>query len=522
MALPVSSSSGPAAGSRVQTAARWFDLRRLLILSILTVLAIPAIQPVTDPDFFWHLTTGTWILSHHAIPHTDLYTFTVSGHRWITHEWLSEVGIALLFQLGRLPLLNLALGMVSVAGFVLVFRSIDRRVNFVIASLAITLGVAAGNPIWGPRIQMVTFALTALVLLWLQRFLEGRSRALYALPVVIALWANLHAGFTAAYGFLAIALLVEGGKVLARRPDAIPARRLRSLGLITLGSVLAAVFNPNTVAIYPYALQTQGSAVQQKLIVEWFSPNFQLPSMWPFAAMLFLLIIGLSLARRVEPRQFCFALASLALTLHSVRMLPFFVITATPLLAASWHQVYERAALRFPRRRPLPASALTLALNSAVLLGVALTVVVALAPALTQRIDGKQIARDFPVQAAGYLAQHTPPGRMLNQYGWGGYLIYRLFPTQKVFVFGDAALMGDHLLQDYADVIYLNPDQPRLLDRYGVNWVIFRSDDPVITELRQVKSTATAPGWFELGTFGQATILMRDTPQNRAFAASGA
>jgi hypothetical protein len=502
------------------TAARWFDLRRLLILSILTILAIPAIQPMTDPDFFWHLATGIWILAHHAVPHQDLYTFTVSQHRWVTHEWLSEALMALLYQLGRLPLVNLTLGLVTVAGFLLVFAAIDRRVNFVIASLAMALGVAAGNPIWGPRIQMVTFALTALTLLWLQRFLTGKSRALYALPAVMAVWANLHAGFTAAYGFLAIALLVEGGKILARRDDAIPPPRWRRLALISLGALAAAVFNPNTVGIYPYALQTQGSAVQQKLIVEWFSPNFQLTSLWPFAAMLFLLIAGLALARRVEARAFCLALASLALTLHSVRMLPFFVITATPLLAGCWQQVWEQAGPRRRRRSTTPANALTLGLNSVVLLIVLLTVVLAVRPALTQRIDGKQIARDFPIQAANFLVQHPPPGRMLNQYGWGGYLVYRLSPGQRVFVFGDAALMGDRLLQDYADIVYLNPDQPRLLNQYGVNWIIFRSDDPLVTELGQVRSTASTTGWFELGSFGQATILMRDTPQNRAYAAS--
>jgi len=74
-------------------------------------------------------------------------------------------------------------------------------------------------------------------------------------------------------------------------------------------------------------------------------------------------------------------------------------------------------------------------------------VLAASAPSLLQRVDGKLVARDFPIKAATFLQQHPAPGHMLNAYGWGGYLIYRLSavePPQKVFIFGDAALTGDH------------------------------------------------------------------------------
>src|SRR5207302_1143428 len=79
-------------------------------------------------------------------------------------------------------------------------------------------------------------------------------------------------------------------------------------------------------------------------------------------------------------------------------------------------------------------------------------VVLASLPSLLQRVDGKLVARDFPIKAADFLVAHPPPGHMLNVYGWGGYLIYRLggtTPPQPVFIFGDAALAGDQLLRDY-------------------------------------------------------------------------
>jgi len=219
-------------------------------------MVMAAIQPVTDPDFWWHLTTGNWILSHHAVPHQDLYTFTVSDHRWITHEWLSEVILAALYALGRLPLISLVLGAVTAAGFALVYLAIDRRVNFVIRGLVLALGVAAANPIWGPRIQMVTFALSALTYLWVKRFCEGNSRALYALPAVVLLWVNLHAGFVFAYAIVGIALAIEGLRYLLRRPGAMPFDRLRAMLYVLIAAVAVAVINPNGWDIYLYPFQT--------------------------------------------------------------------------------------------------------------------------------------------------------------------------------------------------------------------------------------------------------------------------
>src|SRR6266849_5482267 len=184
-----------------------------------------------------------------------------------------------------------------------------------------------------------------------------------------------------------------------------------------------------------------------------------------FEAMLFLVVCGLAVVRKVELRSFLLFLCGLALALQSVRHLALFVIVAVPLLADLGQQAWERVQGRV-RLRPVPANALTFWINSLVLALVALAVVGATAPVYGQALDGKRVARDYP-------------------------------------------------LEDYAHLIYLAPDQPKLLDRYQVNWVIFRDDDPLITELKQARGA-----WFVLKTTpDHAVIMMRDTPQNRSFAA---
>src|SRR5205814_8634596 len=158
---------------------------------------------------------------------------------------------------------------------------------------------------------------------------------------------------------------------------------------------------------------------QQRLIVEWFSPNSPRPQIWAFEAMIVLIIGGLALSRRIEPRQFVLLMVGLGLALHSVRNLSLFTLVAVPALADYAQQARERISLRRPRRIP-KTTPVTFALNVIMIVLVLAIVAAASAPSLLQRVDGKLVARDFPVKAADVLVQHPPPGHMLNVYGWGG------------------------------------------------------------------------------------------------------
>ena len=63
-------------------------------------LAAAFISAVEDPDFWWHLRTGYWMLDHQQLPSRDLFTYTVEGHSWVDHEYLAEVILAYLNSWG--------------------------------------------------------------------------------------------------------------------------------------------------------------------------------------------------------------------------------------------------------------------------------------------------------------------------------------------------------------------------------------------------------------------------------------
>src|SRR5437899_12548070 len=90
-----------------------------------------------------------------------------------------------------LTALCIAFGLLTWAGFWLIYMQV-RRQQFVFIRVGLAIAAVAGSPIWGPRAQMITFALSCLELSWLQGYLAWRSRALNPFPLVMSLRAPPH------------------------------------------------------------------------------------------------------------------------------------------------------------------------------------------------------------------------------------------------------------------------------------------------------------------------------------------
>src|SRR5207245_11727585 len=65
--------------------------RRLAAIALLLLVAIAAVGPIRSYDFFWHLTTGRWIVEHRALPIYDPFTLAAAHMPWINGEWLWQI-----------------------------------------------------------------------------------------------------------------------------------------------------------------------------------------------------------------------------------------------------------------------------------------------------------------------------------------------------------------------------------------------------------------------------------------------
>lgn len=437
------------------------------------------IDSVQDPDFWWHVRTGRWILDNGRLPAHDLYTFTASGHPWLDHEYLTEIIMWLLFRTGGLLAISLAFGALTFASFFLIYRAADgARRPYVIVGLAIALAAIAGAPIWGPRPQMITFFFVCLQLCWLRRYLEGRSRVINYFPLILILWANLHGGFVVAFVFFGIAIAAELAGLLFGGQKAAHRARLKTLSRVTAVSVVAVLATPHGLAVYLNPLATLTSPAQRANIVEWFSPNFHETFLLPFLGMVLLLVLLFSL-RRPGTFDLLLVVATLALSLESVRHIALFVAAATPVLigqaSAIWQEESSRRRFELPRAQP---TALFAAVTVAALLVIAGATATKVTSSLLQQ--EVQIHTQYPVGAADYLAAHPEVGtRMFNSYGWGGYLAYRFYPepNRRLYAFGEASVLGDDVINHYQEIAVLRPNWSTRLRDDGVDYVVFNNQE---------------------------------------------
>jgi hypothetical protein len=249
--------------------------------------------------------------------------------------------------------------------------------------------------------------------------------------------------------------------------------------------VVASFITPWGPSLFVYVWRTLFSPEQPAFIAEWQSPDFHDVKMLGFLLMLIVLMVGFALRR---PRLFdtLLVVAAAALALRSVRFTIVFAVVATPVVAWQWSAalwaVRDRLASRL---RGLTARDVTFGVG---LLATVVAVAGVGVAALTLRNQTASTRANFPVAAADWLAAHPDVGtRVFNQYDWGGYLADRFYPdaNRRVFIYGEAELMGDQLLLDYVDVNQVKSDWQQVLDRYRVDYVVFATGKPLDEVLQQ-------------------------------------
>src|SRR2546427_3229170 len=417
--------------------------RTLLLGGVLTVILVLLIGVEQDPDFWWHLRIGRWMVEHGRLPSQDLFTYTVSSHVWTDHEYLTEILMWLTYSTLGLTALCIAIGLLTWAGFWLIYMQV-RRQPFVFIGVGLAIAAVAGSPIWGPRAQMITFALSCLELYWLQGYLAGRSRAINLFPLVMVLWANLHGGWVIGFVWLGVALVAELMSWAWDQDNPAHRMHVRRLAVITAASAVAVLATPHGFSLYLYPFQTVTSMAQERLIVEWFSPDFHQPFLRPFEVMVFLLVAGFAL-RRPTVYDLLLSLVALGLSLQSVRNVALFVAAATPVLISTYSGYWKEVSAARGWKLALPSRSLFAAITALALLVVALATTVHIASEVSPSHQQSLTASNYPVAAADWLAAHPEVGtKMYNQYGWGGAPPQRSSPppTRRGVSFSRAGPLG--------------------------------------------------------------------------------
>jgi len=461
-------------------------------------------RPATDPDLWWHLRTGQWIMETGHVPRSDPFSFTRAGDAWVSHEWLSEVVFYELWKHGGATALIGFSAIITTAGFMLLYlRCLPSGGKAHWAAAATVLGALASAPSFGVRPQMFTFTLASL-LLWL---LEGgekknRPRLLLWIPPLFLLWLNLHAGFALGLALLlayGVGLIMETAVGSTPWPQAHPII-LRVL-LLLLACMALVPLNPSGTQLYRYPLDTLRSFGMRSFIGEWHSPDFHGWLYLPFLLVGLLVLAALASSRsRPRGRVLMPLILTFLAALDAVRHIPIFVLVAIPVLAAL---PVTAASLAASPHRP-DSSRFRPLFNGAVVMLIALFALVKWV-SLARNQDARE-AEQFPQNAVAFLRAGDSPRRMFVYYDWGGYAIWKLYPEYRVFVDGRADLYGDDLLQQFKTALQLRTGWQDVLDSWKVEGTLLPPSCALVQAL------VLDPNWHAVFRDPKAIVLFRTQP----------
>lgn len=449
--------------------------RLLGALFFLVVVLACGLTPMQS-DTWWQLRAGRDMWSARHVMLTDVYSHTAYGSFWLNHEWLAEILYYLAYRLGGLPAVTLLATALVTGAWAIVWSltSASSRAKF--AWLVFALPAASGA--WEPRphaFSLLLLPLTVLVIV--------RQRYLWTLPILFALWANLHGG-------VLIGLLVLSAGIGVRVFHD-PGEWRRSARL--LGACLAATCATPIGWRFWIEIPRSLARIHQYPLNEWRAPQLADVGMLPFwvLAAAFVVTVAIrrrELARRPAEATLCAAaLLLLPLAIVAIRNTGPFVMLAAPALAT---------LVPFRLRASADSNRRQQAIHLIAIAGGAAAVLATLAVAYTMRI-GK--LRWSPIPESAIAALRQCPDNLYNRYDEGGSLIWFL-PERRVFLDGRQdpfvpALVLEHLKMETSGL-----DYREVFTRHNIRCAYLPSTSPTVPQLARAGWTTLYhdQGWVVL------------------------
>jgi hypothetical protein len=459
----------------------------LWVIPILLGAAVSFAPPIlNDADTFWHIAAGRWIIAHGAVPATDPFSFTFVGRPWMAHEWLSEVVMAAAFLTagwsGVLLLTGLAVGALTalMGGWLL------RWLSPLSVILALALGIACVAPGMLARPHLLVLPVAAFWTIGLLRAREAGRAPPPWLPLMMALWANMHSSFL-------VGLVIAGALALEAGLDFKTWRRRTLLGWAAFLALsgLATLATPHGVDGLVFPLRVLNMKTLP-VITEWQGPDFMKLSPLEIA-ILGGLFIAFWRGVRLTAVRALILLGLVHMSLQHVRQEVLVGVIAPLILAEPLGRALgAAAAARLGWRLPAPQTALGVGLFLAAVVGRLLDPEV--------RVDGPTA----PITALAHVPAALRGQPVLNAYDFGGYLIFkgvRPYIDGRADMYGDAFVANDDLIQRGGQAAIAGA-----LSRYRIRWSILSPGLPLVGVLDRT------PGWKRLYTDKFAVVQAKTAP----------
>lgn len=376
---------------------------------------------LNDPDIWWHMRTGEWIVQNHRIPHVDPFSASTLGRAWVDYCWIFDIGSYWLvrrFDLVAIIWFQTLMRLAVAAALFSLVRNLTPR--FWKAVAVTGLGMLAMAWTLPPRpgaFSVLFFVLELHVLISAQR--KSDPRLLWILPGLFILWANIHVEFVTGLFMLGVFCLTPFLERLVQTTQG-PRTALdvfhRQLWFVLIASFLAVLVNPYGPKLLGDVFQLARDTKIYEVIVEFYAMRFRTVNDWAVLSLLMLACFALGRSRRFRPAWGVLLAWSAWMGFRSLREVWLVAILSVVIIAGSGgeeDQVPERnPGIGWPMRVAVAAAVLICLLTGASVWSLS-----------SMRLL-RQVAETYPVGAVSYIHRNHLQGPLLNELSWGGFLIY--------------------------------------------------------------------------------------------------
>lgn len=515
-------------------------------IGFLVLAAILFLRVLFDTDFGWHMMVGKYIWEYRAIPQTDIFTFSAPDYEYVYHSWLSEVILYLNYSLGGLWGVTLFYALIGALILWIMLKTIRLHINVdktlnprksamprIVQPLRTIKGSArlrsATNPrsvskidtshnkLWiywyllltiplildssNLRIQLWSFVGLSLIYYLYLNWISKKSKSVYFIPLVFIIWVNLHAGFIVGICLLILIFIFELVTILLNsvnsiqvwgRIDQIESRKLLDLLIIIGLSILGSLINPYYYRAYQQAWLMGTNQFALTYNSDWYPiVRVDAPETFIFTALLFTaMLMGLMVKSKLDLREKLLMMFFFILSLKNRR----FVVPLLVVLIPSFAYVFVgmRNKLTKLLEKLWPINKLFFPLFILVIITPALIwiprIVVAYQSqqAYTDQIQNLSTKVFYPYDAVEYIKQHPLPERVLNDFNWGGYLVWQI-PEIKTFIDGrmdNFIIDGESFAKQYLTIVNLLPGWEGLLVSHQFDAVLLAPHHPIVELLK--------------------------------------
>ena len=357
--------------------------------------------------------------------------------------------------------------------------------------LALTPSLIA--PFLSPRPQLFTYLFFSYYLYGLLSFKYfNKVRYLYTFPLIMIFWVNLHGGYIIGIALLFFFAFTELlSNFMVAETDRKKCVALCIPFVIALLSLATSSLNPDFIDHWKYPFQVITMEASKNFISEWRSPDFH----GLFGKLYLLLVFAFfsaNIYRKKQPdvTELFIPLFFITEGFIAVRHIALAILSCVPFIAIALNNRFQiNVSDLLPNNlikhfsSPFKGSLKQdlgykeYFLNWFVLCFVSV-VILLVTPSLNTNAAEK-INKTIPVKATNFVVTNNIQGRIFNTYGYGGYLIYRLYPEQKVFIDGRADMYGDDFLKIYKEIAEGLPDWEKEFDQYDIDYIICWKKAPI-------------------------------------------